>query len=155
MSEHAVAAFRELRTRWFNKQLRSYAHEREWEDEDKTEERERRNDANQALFNKQTEEILAGKPRCVAPLGMDSVMMHVEEDEVDEEWLLQIGGINNNSPRLGFKFFDRNKPLSSFIVFPRVDNSRFQLEPIVTIGGVEIMRNPTRSQILILLGLLL
>lgn len=70
----AEDAFRRLREYWFDNKMASHAHERVWEDE----ETERiRNDWNTCVkkqYDKDTEEILAGKPinvapRCPADLG--------------------------------------------------------------------------------------
>ena len=70
----AEKAFRQLREHWFNSELRSRPHEREWEDETQEELRERNNAAIKAKFDADTEAILRGEdrpinPRCGADLS--------------------------------------------------------------------------------------
>lgn len=61
-------AFRELRERWFYNHLCSYAHEREWEDEERSKRREENNKSTKKMFDLQTEDIIAGSTElCIAP----------------------------------------------------------------------------------------
>lgn len=70
--ERLAEAFRELRVVWFNAKLRSYAHEREWEDEEVEARRKQNNADLRKEFDEQTERIIAGSepvpiaPRCHA-----------------------------------------------------------------------------------------
>ena len=68
--------FRDLREAWFNAHLRSYAHEREWESEAKERLRDERNVDVKVIYDRQTEEIIAGHdrpltPSCGADLDVD------------------------------------------------------------------------------------
>ena len=67
MSEIAETAFRKLRIKWFDYNLFSYGPEREWEDEDRSEMRVLQNKECRIKFDQQTEEILGGINRCIAP----------------------------------------------------------------------------------------
>ena len=60
-------AFRELRTAWFNRHLRSHAHEREWEDDEHKERRERNNQGLKFQYDTDTEAIINGVDRPIAP----------------------------------------------------------------------------------------
>lgn len=60
-------AFRELRERWFNQVIRSHAHERIWEEDAETQVREDHNRLMKAKFDKDTEAILSGEERAIAP----------------------------------------------------------------------------------------
>lgn len=153
MSERVVAAFRELRTQWFNTQLRSHPPEREWENESETDARNQRNDENQAFFDRQTEEIIDGYARCVAPLSINDLCIEVDAGEVDEEWLILIGGVKNRTTRPGFRFINKNSPSSAFVVFPKYNTAIYRFESLVTIDDEEVLRNPTRNQVLLLLNL--
>lgn len=51
-------AFRQLREAWYNEHIKSYAHEREYEDEESTELRELQNEESKAMFDAQTEFII-------------------------------------------------------------------------------------------------
>jgi len=62
-----ICAFRELREKWFNAKLKRFAHEREWEEEWQTESREEENRGLKVIFDKQTEEIIAGNAAPIAP----------------------------------------------------------------------------------------
>lgn len=53
-----IDAFRTLRESWFNRVLRSYSHEREWEDDERGNYREERNKELKELYDKQTERII-------------------------------------------------------------------------------------------------
>ena len=61
------AAFRRLRDSWFCQMLEVHAPEREWEEEDKSEDRERQNLKNKQEFDRQTEAILSGESFPIAP----------------------------------------------------------------------------------------
>lgn len=61
------AAFRQLREAWFNSQLRSNAHEREWESEARGYQRACRNNALRKQYDDQTEAIISGVGGCVCP----------------------------------------------------------------------------------------
>lgn len=72
--ETLIDAFRELRLAWFNKNLRSYSHERDWEDEEKSEQREKDNEEKLKIYNEQTEKIINGAGYNVAPTcGMELI----------------------------------------------------------------------------------
>lgn len=69
-------AFRDLREAWFNTNLASRAHEREWETEEDQVTREESNKAKRLEYDKDTEAILQGEgeggmiaPRCWNDLG--------------------------------------------------------------------------------------
>jgi len=62
-----ATAFRELRNAWFNSQLRSHPHEREWENEGAEVLRESRNSELKAQYDRQTEVIVVGLPAPVCP----------------------------------------------------------------------------------------
>ncbi len=64
---HLEKAFRELRDAWFNAHLRSYAHEREWEDEDREASREESNNYLKARYDEQTEAIIRGELLPISP----------------------------------------------------------------------------------------
>ena len=64
----AEKAFRELRDRWFKLHLTSKPHERVWEEEHETAYREAQNKAKRVLFDADTEAILQGEDRPVAPM---------------------------------------------------------------------------------------
>lgn len=63
----AETAFRTLRKTWFDTKLRSYPHEREWEDDTRASLREENNENMRKLYDKQTEQILAGENKPIAP----------------------------------------------------------------------------------------
>lgn len=70
----ARRAFRVLRAAWFAAQLRSNAHEREWEDEEHEQRRHENNAALLATYDAQTEGILRGEswpvfPTCAADMA--------------------------------------------------------------------------------------
>ena len=60
-------AFVQLREIWFNRQLKSRSHEREWEDEDASLRRELHNEEIKRVFDKDTRAILDGEDRPIAP----------------------------------------------------------------------------------------
>lgn len=62
-----IDAFRTLRESWFNRVLRSYSHEREWEDDERGNYREERNKELKELYDKQTEQIICGGHAAVCP----------------------------------------------------------------------------------------
>ena len=64
---HAELAFRKLRDAWFYAEIASYPGEREWEDEDRELSRERGNNRAKGYYDAQTEEILKGIDRPIAP----------------------------------------------------------------------------------------
>jgi hypothetical protein len=66
-------AFRNLRNAWFNKVLKSRAHEREWEDQEAEDRREMNNARKRYAFDIQTEEILRGEDRCIAPICINDM----------------------------------------------------------------------------------
>ncbi len=60
-------SFRELRGQWFNAILASKAHERVWESEEEEEAREALNSVLLAVYDRDTEAIIRGALRQVAP----------------------------------------------------------------------------------------
>lgn len=61
-------AFRLLRSKWFQRVLESHGPEREWEDDDRRQQRERDNDWRRAAFDLDTEAIIKSNTKCsVAP----------------------------------------------------------------------------------------
>ena len=63
----AEEAFRKMRDAWFDSRLASAAHEREWESEDREKQREDDNRQMRVIYDRQTDEILAGVDRCLTP----------------------------------------------------------------------------------------
>ena len=62
-----VALFRKLREAWFISELKSHAHEREWESEDREAIRQEQNKRLKQKFDEQTEGLLLGVCRQIAP----------------------------------------------------------------------------------------
>ena len=62
-----IDKFRELRKFWFNYHLKSYAHEREWEDKHSQIKRQKENENLWQQYSQQTEDIINGLDRCIAP----------------------------------------------------------------------------------------
>ena len=94
-------AFRQLRTAWFNKVLKSYTSEREWENNEDQLERLNRNLDLKTLYDQQTEQIIDGKQRCVAPKCANDVTVVAPEDEYRELFkrlLTLINQGNGDSP---------------------------------------------------------
>lgn len=60
-------AFRYLRNAWFYKHLRSYAHERHWEEQDELDLREKQNKELKKRFDEETEGIIRGEDFCIDP----------------------------------------------------------------------------------------
>jgi len=60
-------AFRSLRKAWFDHHLRANAPEREWEDDDTERDRHHRNAELQTRYDEDTERILQGEERPIAP----------------------------------------------------------------------------------------
>lgn len=60
--------FRKLRNKWFNYHLYSNTHERVWETEEHEHEREEENLILKKRFDKDTEALIQGKKRCIAPI---------------------------------------------------------------------------------------
>ena len=60
-------AFRVLRKEWFDSQLRSEPQHRVWEDDSVTKMRDRQNQEMWELYDQQTQEIIAGEDRPIAP----------------------------------------------------------------------------------------
>ena len=60
-------AFRFLREQWFNKYLRQWPAEREWEDEEKHLLRVKYNDSLKQKYDRQTNDIIRGIDRVIAP----------------------------------------------------------------------------------------
>lgn len=60
-------AFRELRERWFNRVLRQYEPEREWEDKEATVAREGNNVSLKRLYDEDTDALVSGNKRAIAP----------------------------------------------------------------------------------------
>jgi hypothetical protein len=60
-------AFVELREKWFNSHIKTCSHEREWEDEEASIRRKLYNEEMKRVFDKDTEAILNGEDRPVAP----------------------------------------------------------------------------------------
>ncbi len=67
--EVVTTVFRKLRESWFNAKLRSYGHERDWDDQDeeRQELRNQQNRSSKAKYDEQTEAIIHGEKRCLAP----------------------------------------------------------------------------------------
>lgn len=59
--------FRELRQRWFSRVIADRGPEREWEGQQREAERIRRNDEMRQVYDRQTEDIIAGESFPVAP----------------------------------------------------------------------------------------
>ena len=80
-------SFRELRGRWFNAILASKAHERVWETAEEEEAREAVNTCLRAVYDTDTEAIIHGAIRPVAPrCGHDLrgvLGREIEHDETD------------------------------------------------------------------------
>lgn len=74
------AAFRELRDEWFKAQLRPQSHERDWEIE---EERVVINQQRRELFDKQTEEIISGEDKPIAPTCEADMWTQYKIDEAE------------------------------------------------------------------------
>jgi len=62
-----IESFKELRECWYHSNLHLYAHERIWEDEEDEEIRERSNRTIKELFDKQTNDLINGIRRPIAP----------------------------------------------------------------------------------------
>ena len=62
-----IDSFRKLRNAWFNSILRFHAHEREWESEEHEKVRETNNRKMKEKFDKQTELIINGSEKSIAP----------------------------------------------------------------------------------------
>lgn len=78
-------SFRALRGAWFGRVLRQESHERESESEDAERIRTEQNLSNRKQFDASTEEILAGRPRIVAPTCMADLDRRPEpESEVSD-----------------------------------------------------------------------
>lgn len=60
-------AFRQLRHAWFMQGLHCYAHERDWELESDELRREQRNAEMRAIYDADTERIIAGGAGTIAP----------------------------------------------------------------------------------------
>lgn len=67
MSTHLEKAFRKLREQWFNRHLRSYAPEREDEDYERATAREEGNASLKSTYDEDTDAIIAGSKRAIAP----------------------------------------------------------------------------------------
>ena len=80
-------AFRELRGRWFQLHLTSRPHERVWEEEHETAYREAQNKAMRVMFDADTDAILRGEDRPVAPLRWSDIDK-AQRDREDREALL-------------------------------------------------------------------
>ena len=63
----AEKAFRKLREQWFSHELRDESHEREWESKLTSFLRDRHNEAMKATYDEDTEAILRGEDRSIAP----------------------------------------------------------------------------------------
>lgn len=63
----AREAFYELREAWFNANLAFKAHERQWETEEAQEDREQNNRSMKNQYDGDTEAILNGEVRVIAP----------------------------------------------------------------------------------------
>lgn len=59
--------FRELRNEWFEANMYRYSPERIWEDDNEIEARQSSNEKLRKEFDKQTDELLRGEYRCIAP----------------------------------------------------------------------------------------
>lgn len=67
MNDSLADMFRKLRESWFNSKLLFTPHEREWEDETKTELRERDNAKMKSEFDEDTEALIRGEDRPISP----------------------------------------------------------------------------------------
>jgi len=77
---HLEKAFRQLREHWFNSHLKSYSHEREWEDESQSDYRDKINAALKAKYDEHTEAILRGEDRPLNPrCGADLTLLQSKE----------------------------------------------------------------------------
>jgi hypothetical protein len=75
----AENAFRELRNFWFNKHLYSRPSEREWEDEDRDLQRKESNKYYKEIFDQDTEDIIIGKSRPIAPTSIFQMLQARKE----------------------------------------------------------------------------
>lgn len=82
--------FRELRKAWFYNHLASYEHERDdsYENDDRRKFREEQNESEWLKYSEQTEDIIAGKDRCLTPTCLNDLYrkdeVHVwEHPEID------------------------------------------------------------------------
>lgn len=60
-------AFREIRLAWFNRIIKSYSHERIWEDEEALDLRDKQNKELLEKYNDQTERIINGENLNITP----------------------------------------------------------------------------------------
>ncbi len=71
--EHLALAFRTLRDRWFSNHLLFRPPERQWEDDDETESRHKRNVLLRSQYDAQTDEIIRGMDWNVAPTSSNEM----------------------------------------------------------------------------------
>jgi len=80
MTQRDEEAFRKLREAWFNAHLKSNPHEREWEDETDVAMRNEDNAKIKLQFDEDTEAILRGEDRAIAPRCLADMEQHKGQD---------------------------------------------------------------------------